>query len=484
MNTFTIDWREPGKPFNRFWEECVGSCHAYTALREDWRQQMRRCRDELGFRYVRFHGLFTEQMGVLVGQGEQRQYSFHNIDSIYDFLLSIGMKPFIELGFMPAALASGEQTCFHYRGNITPPKSQAEWGELIDRLARHLVARYGLAEVRQWFFEVWNEPNLDYFWTGGMDGYFRLYETTARAIKAVDAGLRVGGPATARDGWIPELIEYCRAKDVPLDYIATHQYPTDVALGHWQDMEARMAKAERGILAKLAARSRQQAGGLPLYYTEWSSSPSCRDRYHDEPYAAAFIVKTLADVDGLVEAYSYWTFSDIFEEMAHPATPFHGSFGMLNLHGIPKPSYRAFELLHRLGDRRLAVSGPTGSTVEALACRNGNVLQVLFTNHQIPRAPVATEEIVLELPWPSGAKAPYVSLRRIDDGHANAKGAWVAMGSPEYPSAQELEAIRKASEVIVQTVSAAIHGQSLQIRLVLPPQGVAMVELPLTEVSS
>ncbi len=217
MPTFSINLDAQTIPFPHYWERCVGSCHAAMGLREDWRRQLKNCHDELGFQYVRFHGLLDDDMSVYVQGKNGPCYSFFNIDSIFDFLLGIGMKPCVELSYMPRDLASGTETCFHYRGNVTPPKDYAEWGELIRRLVGHLVDRYGREEIRSWFFEVWNEPNLDYFWRGTREEYFTLYRHSALAIKAIDPGIPVGGPATARNAWIPELREFCRREGLPLD---------------------------------------------------------------------------------------------------------------------------------------------------------------------------------------------------------------------------------------------------------------------------
>ena len=170
----------------------MGSGHAPFALRADWQAQMRRCHQELGFQYVRFHALLSDEMGTLLCEENQLLYLFFNADQIVDFLLSIGMKPFVELSFMPETLASGATTVFSYRGNVTPPKDYDQWATLIQKLVTHWVSRYGAAEVRTWFFEVWNEPNLQAFWTGGQDGYFRLYRCTAAAIKGVDSSIKVG----------------------------------------------------------------------------------------------------------------------------------------------------------------------------------------------------------------------------------------------------------------------------------------------------
>ena len=280
----TVDTRGERTPFPHFWELCVGSCHAVMGLRADWRSQLKKAHAELGFRYVRFHGLLDDAMSVYVKDqwSEAKRFFLFNIDAIFDFLLSIGMKPFIELGFMPTALASGTQTCFHYQANVTPPADYAEWGRLVQTLTQHLVDRYGIDEVREWFFEVWNEPNLPFFWAGTQEEYFKLYEYAARAIKSVDSRLRVGGPATSVNAWIPDMIAFCQRSGAPLDFISTHHYPTDDPLWRnndlpWEEFLKVAGQYERGVLYQMTAKARAEAGDLPLYYTEWNTSAMVPD---------------------------------------------------------------------------------------------------------------------------------------------------------------------------------------------------------------
>ncbi|MEO6993433.1 MAG: glycoside hydrolase, partial [Lacunisphaera sp.] len=194
----------PRGPMNRMYNFCVGAGRANEGLRADWQRQLRRAHDECGFRYIRFHGLFCDDMGVY--QEDKQGHSIYNwqyVDELFDFLQGIGMKPFLELGFMPSALASGPQTIFWYKANVTPPKDYAKWEAFIAAFTRHITERYGSNEVRSWYFEVWNEPNLTGFWMGTTGGkteaefapiaraeYYKLYETTARAIKSVDATYR------------------------------------------------------------------------------------------------------------------------------------------------------------------------------------------------------------------------------------------------------------------------------------------------------
>ena len=158
--TFACDLSAPSQPRRHPWRHCVGSCHAPTALRADWQQQLARAHRELGFRHVRFHGLLSDDMGTLVNQDNQFLFSFFNIDRVFDFLLSIGMRPLVELSFMPATLSSDGNSVFHYRANVTPPRRMADWQLLMTKLVGHWVERYGLDEVAQWPLEVWNEPNL------------------------------------------------------------------------------------------------------------------------------------------------------------------------------------------------------------------------------------------------------------------------------------------------------------------------------------
>jgi xylan 1,4-beta-xylosidase len=467
---FSCDLSQPGTELLHCWEHTVGSCHAPLALRADWQQQLRRCQSELGFRYVRFHGLLSDDVGTLITHNDELLYSFFNADQIVDFLLSIGMRPFVELSFMPTALASGSKTVFQYRGNVTPPRDYKQWSSLIQALVAHWVDRYGLDEVSEWFFEVWNEPNLKAFWSGTQQDYFKLYRVTAEAIKKVSPSLRVGGPATARDGWIEEFLEFCQRGNVPIDFVTTHHYPTD-AMGHEDDdTETQLANSQRGVLREWTQDTRRRAGKLPGYYTEWNSSSNPRDPRHDEPYAAAFVAKTALEASDLVQGYSFWTFSDIFEENYFPSVPFHGGFGLLTLHGIAKPTYRAFELLHRLGHERLLVDGLHG-TASAWVTRDKASVRVLLVNHALPRHPIASVPVRIRLAHALEPSAAWVE--RIDDDHANAKRRWQTLGSPEYLAGPALEQLHEASRLTRQACSWTWHENGVAVEIDLPPHAVA-----------
>ncbi|HUY31150.1 MAG TPA: glycosyl hydrolase [Pirellulales bacterium] len=471
---FRCNLAETTGPLPHFWEHTVGSCHAAMALRADWQAQLRRCHAELGFRHVRFHAVLSDDMGTLMDERNRLLYSFFNADQIWDYLLSIGMKPFVELSFMPTALASGDTTVFHYRSNVTPPKDFKQWAKLIHKLVAHWVERYGVEEVRTWFFEVWNEPNLKAFWPSTQANYFKLYRYTVQAIKEIDDRLQVGGPATAKDEWITEFLDFCEKHHLPADFVSTHHYPTDALGAVGDDTLTQLAHSERGILREWAQKTHCQSRGRPLYYTEWNVSSNPRDPLHDEPYTAAVVVKTMMEANGLVEGYSFWAFSDIFAENYFPSEPFQGGFGLLTLHGVAKPSYRAFELLHHLGAEQCLVDG-SHETVDAWVVRRPSGATVLLDNSALPRHPIDTERIHVQL---TGAAPPRnVYVERIDEDHANAKRRWLEIGKPEFPTAAEVEQLRAASQMVREQQPWKYEDGAVQLELALPPQAIAAVTL-------
>lgn len=396
-----VDGTPPGeKPLHHVWNECLGAGRANEALRADWQQHLREAVEVLGARYVRFHGLFHDDMFVhraTYGGGfappdalPEPVITFSYVDKVFDAILDAGARPFVELGFMPRDLATQTETLFWWKAHCSPPTDMAEWVRLVTATVKHWIERYGLEELRTWPFEVWNEPNLvPHFWTGTRTEYFKLYEATARAIKAIDPQLQVGGPSTSvfvpdaryagetydrsaelstgrapdpdaldwQPVWIRELIDYCAERDLPIHFLSTHLYPTDYAAdGTGSGVKAihrhvdATAQDLRLMQDLIAASPYPDAG---LHITEWSSSPSSRDRSHDTVFAATYITRAFLKGAHLADSISYWTFTDIFEEGGAGLGPFHGGFGLVNEQGIHKPTFHAVAMLARLGDRVL-----------------------------------------------------------------------------------------------------------------------------------
>jgi xylan 1,4-beta-xylosidase len=371
---------------NTFFRRVVGAGRAAEGLRADWQRDLSVAHRECGFEYIRFHGLLHDEMGVY---SEDRHgnpiYNFQYVDALYDAILRIGMRPFVELGFMPQALASGGKSVFWWKGNITPPKDYARWEQLIHALVEHWTDRYGGGEVRQWYFEVWNEPNLNIFWSGDQSEYFKLYKATVRAIKSVSPDYRVGGPATAGHAWVSETIRFAAQNRVPLDFISTHDYGVKgIGFDEGGVQQLSLDSEPNAIIGGVrGARDQIKASALPdlpLYYTEWSTSYSPRDPVHDSYISAPYILSKLKGTDGYADAMSYWTFTDIFEENGPVPSPFHGGFGLMSFQGLRKPAFYAYQFLNRLGDLEL-----TSGDADSWVCRGTHGVQVLFWNFTAPR---------------------------------------------------------------------------------------------------
>ncbi|HTJ79472.1 MAG TPA: hypothetical protein VL357_10800 [Rariglobus sp.] len=459
-NPTSVDLLATPVPFNRFFQRGVGSCHAYLTLREDFREHVRLAQKEIGFGGIRFHGIFTEYVGV-VHHGEDAdgpKLNFQNATKIYEFFVAQGMKPFVELGFMPVRLASGSQTIFDYRGNITPPKDWAQWARLVRRFVTHLVGHFGLAEVLTWHFEVWNEPDLhNTFWTGSMTDYFQLYAETAKAVKSVDERLRVGGPATSKTMWVPDLLAFCAEQRVPLDFISTHHYCVDADLVRGVPegpMYYRGMKGMRGDVERVRAQIAASAfPDVELHFTEWNSCPAHEDVYgKDTAFTAAFALQTIKEVSGLVDSYMWWTVSDIFEESGLSLRPFTGKYGLVNQHGIKKPVFHAFRWLARLYDGEIplahASARATRSTQGDVRVLAWNLPEVIETDlgggDWKTKGETRLDSFVIK-----GLSGRYrVRVWTVDDQRGNALHAWRALGAPDYPKAAEIAAMRAAAEPV------------------------------------
>ncbi|HSE24180.1 MAG TPA: hypothetical protein VLB68_21110 [Pyrinomonadaceae bacterium] len=382
-----VDYRRVRGPHNRFPQLVVGAGRAAEGLRADWQRDLKLVHQECGFEYVRFHGLLQDELGVY---SEDRNgnplYNFQYVDAVYDSILNAGMRPFVEFGFMPEKLATGSKSIFWWKGNITPPRDYAKWEALIHSLVQHWTDRYGLAEVRRWYFEVWNEPNLkDAFWSGDQAEYFKLYDVTVKAVKSVSMDYRVGGPATAGRAWVPETIGHAVQAGVPLDFVTTHDYGVSGrgvdAEGNQQLFLDTSADAiYSGVRAIRAQIKASAMPNLPLHYTEWSTSYSPRDPIHDAYLSAAYIVSRLKGAEGNADSMSYWTFTDIFEENGPVPSPFHGGFGLINFQGLRKPSFYAYQFLNRLGNEELE-----STDQDSWATRGNRGVQILFWNYTPPK---------------------------------------------------------------------------------------------------
>jgi xylan 1,4-beta-xylosidase len=493
----TVDSSVPTTPFPHFWEQTFGSGRAILSLRESYRNDLRSVKQITNFDSVRFHGILMDEVGLydpdrktqnpgLAAQtaNDASVYNFSYIDQIYDGLLANGVRPFVELSFMPKKMASDPNAlhAFWYKQNVSPPKDYKLWDAMITAFAQHLIQRYGIAEVSQWNFEVWNEPNLD-FWVGNpkQPTYFELYAHTAHALKAASPRLRVGGPATAQAAWVGDFLAYCKQHNVPVDFASTHVYANDTALDvfHTQEMIPRdkmVCRAVRKVHDEIAS---SPFPAVPLILSEYNASYGNEPDVTDSIYMGPWLATTISQCDGLVQNMSYWTFSDVFEEQGVVRTPFYGGFGLIAEDSIPKPSFNVFELLHQLGDRRLKLDSESALATKA----SDGGLGIALWNYAPPVGAGATytppplrigPDKTFEIDFPRAAKAAPVTLYRVDSTHGNVVAAFDAMGRPATPTRDQIRLLQKTGALQPPEHVELTNGR---LQVTVPAQGLVLLKL-------
>jgi xylan 1,4-beta-xylosidase len=455
---------------------CIGAGRANEGLRADWQEQLATVQREIGFNYIRMHGLLHDDMGVYrEDKNGNPEYNFQYIDALYDALLKQHIRPFVELTFMPSQLASGPQTIFWWKGNITPPKDPAKWAALIRALVAHFKERYGAEEVQKWYFEVWNEPDLhNLFFTGSVDDYLALYKNTAEAVKAECPACRVGGPASAMPYAFEEAFEkYVVANHVPADFVAAHAYGVTQGYLDVDGSSGTLLDPGPDIVSGRMQHSRElvRASGRPdmeLHFTEWSSAYTPTDYMHDQYHQASFILDKIKRASPYVDSMSYWTFTDIFEENGPRFTPFHGGFGLMNLQGIRKPAYFAFRFLAQLGAEDVKSSdaqswitrSPDGS-VQALVWDYTPIVpphgqtDQSFYKKELPAAGKGTLHIALDH---LAAGRYLVSTYAIGYQKNDAYTAYLQMGAPHQLTPKQVELLNAVSTGVPESVTEAEVG--------------------------
>ncbi len=487
--------RETGS-IKKTWEIMLGSEHLSYMLKGDLgpglraagnglRKANRKFHDEFGVQFIRAHGIFMDDLGVYREDAQGNPvYDWSGIDKVYDMLIADGLKPFVELSFMPTPLAfDPDDTIFFYRGNTSPPKDYGKWAALVAEFANHLIDRYGREEVESWYFEVWNEPDLKSavigrFWHGTDEEYFRLYDVSARALKQVDPRLRVGGPAAATLSIVEPFLRHVTADSgAPLDFLSVHTYFGP--LFTWKPILEKYNRPE-----------------LPVFCTEWGVSPRWGEEINDLPYGAAWLARALIESSQEVEIVSYWTASDHFEELGPPKSLLHGGFGLLGLEEIRKPRYWAFSLLHRLGIRRLHMQGSGdgyGGHVQGWAAsgEDGSIRILLCNVSYDQTKPEATAEtsallrhIALSVAGLPPGKRYLARHYRVDDARSNVYAAWKSLGQPAWPDAAQLAELRRHDSLELmepESELAVPPSGSVELKFDLPMPALSQVELiPLT----
>jgi xylan 1,4-beta-xylosidase len=520
----TANVTQPGQSLKHFWNFCVGAGRANEGLRADWQEQLRMAVKECGFKYIRFHGLYHDDMFVYREEKGRTIYNFQYVDILFDKLLEIGIKPFVEFGFCPRDLASETGTVFWWKGNGSPPKDFAKWGELIRRTMENWITRYGIEEVRTWYFEVWNEPNLNPFFRGTKSQYFELYKTTANVLKEIDPQLRVSGPATSNfvpdarfDGeiedtsqhkvvtsakdinaldwqpvWVKQFLAFCEKENLPVDFVSVHPYPTDWALdehtpGEFKKntREANATPRDLALIKKIVAES--PFPQAEIHCTEWSSSSSPRDFTHDFLQAATYVTKANLESIGSVDSLSYWTFTDIFEEGGAGDTIFHGGFGMINLQGVVKPVFHAYRFLNLLGDELV---GKFSGGVITRDSKTKKISALAF--HYPPEMPQtvlasfesrdkAYETLALGKPDQLQIEISHLKpnakilVETVDKQNGNALAIWEILGKPDNVSREQIKFLQEKAAATKKENFAADENGCFKLQRMLEPWSVVSI---------
>lgn len=473
-------------PFRNCVDYCVGTGRLGLALQKAYQEQLRLVQEGIGFSHIRGHGLFCDDMAIYQEyedrEGKKRaEYNFTYLDMVMDSYRELGLKPFLELGFMPEKLASGGQTVFYWKGNVTPPKEYESWRALVCATLSHLMGRYGAKEVVTWPVEVWNEPNLLGFWKDAdMQEYFRLFEETFAAVKELDSRFRVGGPAICGvddERWMREFLAFCRKEGLRPDFITRHHYTTEPPQvdGHYG--YAKLTDPEESMetlrMTRRIVDGFQEFAGLPIHITEFNTSyiPNCP--VHDTNQNAAYIARLLSCMGDMNESYSYWTFGDIFEENGVPFTPFHGGFGLVANGLIEKPTFWTFAFFKRL--QGVCVHRSEDAVI--VRCEDGSFRGVAW-NLSLERSGRRLE-LTFELPVIAGEKYVLVT-KTVDEACCNPLKGWHDMGEPANPDGEQVWLLREMAKPFVQTKQLET-ADTMNIIIPVQEQGVVYFELKKAE---
>ena len=521
-----IDVKSKGEFFSHYWSVGVGAGRANEGLRAGWLEHLSLVKEHCGFQYVRMHGIFHDDMFVYFQEADGNVvYNWQYVDEVYDRMLDMGVKPFVELAFFPKDIALKDgKTQFWWKANVSVDRNNLKkWHDLVKAFTQHLVDRYGLEEVKTWYFEVWNEPNLTgngAFFHGTRSDYFTLYKEAARAVKSVNEQLKIGGPATSnfvaderhegevmdhkksvfysqdvintkqwKGVWIEDFLRYCEKEKLPVDFVSTHPYPTDYALDPETNRSKNAIRYVNSLrddinwLRKQLAESKYPDAEIHL--TEWSTSPNSRDKMHDILPPAAYIIKSNLDCLGMVNSLMYWTFTDVFEEKGGGESIFHGGFGMINFQGLVKPSFHAYRMLNQLGDEKLYYNDPL---FVSRFSKNGKITAIAFNYPKEYEEAVPSAKNFTNYMSASSKKVNFVLkglrpktiflVETLDKEHGNIYDEYMSIGAPHSPTREETSYLKqKAWDTYKETIEVAEDGSLTLSRELSPWSCVFIKEL-------
>lgn len=479
------------------WRTMIGTTSASAILSADVQQLLRRVQREVGFRTIKFNGILSDDMHIYFQDAEGKSaYSFAYVDKVVDFLLSIGLRPFVQLSFMPEALAKNRRRLFGYL--VSEPASLDRWSELVSALIRHLQERYGREELRQWFFSVWHQPDTtdSMYGFSGDEAFYQFYRATFRAVKECDRGLFFGAPSTYylmqpgyRNWYIP-FLQWCREQDCTPDFLNFCYYDLvfneseggQEAFGFTASMALRESTDGLSGFVTQVRSERHQLGAdaMPLFLTEWNNTPSQQDLLNDTCFKSCYIVKNILENYDRLESFSYWSLTDWMGEAAQPEEMFFGGLGLFTANGVPKAGYYAFTLLRQLGDTLLGRGEGWFATRQGESYRimlyhyrhfshlyaQGERFDMTFTERYTPFSPEQLLDVHLHI---SDAKpGDYIVTETvINRASGSAFDQWLAMGAMALNDGPELDTLAARSVPAINKYTVAAEDGVLRLDAML-----------------
>lgn len=463
----------------------IGNCHAYLMHRLDMVNQLKLIHDETGIKYLRFHGIFDDDMLIIQRLSDYSYYSrmpfshgiyeynFLQVKKVLDNVLKTGFKPFVELSFMPSALAKGKKTGLRYKNNICPPKNYSIYKNFLIDFTNFIIEQYGKEEVEKWKFEVWNEPDLSIFFKGSKSEYFKIYKTAYEALKGVDSNLKIGGPSTSKCKWLKDFINFAENNNCKPDFVTTHHYVGDAfgnifsykdainimttaydckkkkldiatAIQRFFFKEEHYKKWPKSMFKQMDKEAKSEIKDYLLYITEWSTMAVFGSPYHDEKIDASFAIKYALEMDDSIDGAFYWCGSDLFEEQFMINKPFFGGFGMVNNEGIPKPVMYAFKMLNEIPKEEIILEKNESEDIEYHLFKGADDYQLLIFNQDFDYSKHQKYEVTLKIE----GEIQDVKLKRIDDNHVNPKKMWIDFGEPKVLSEKQKHEIIEKSKLM------------------------------------
>lgn len=470
---------------------CIGTGRMGLALAQEYQDQLKLVQEEIGFKHIRGHGLFCDDMAIYQEYEEdgvkKAEFNFTYLDRVMDSYRGVGLRPFLELGFMPGKMAKGTQTIFYWKGNTTPPKDYNAWCNMVQALLRHLMERYGAEEAVRWPIEVWNEPNLWGFWEkADMQEYFKLFHRTFDAVKEVDERFRVGGPAVCGgtdEKWISAFMEYCHDNKLAIDFVTRHHYTIEQPeeIGHYAYSE--LIAPEDGFANLKTSRdiidSFSEYKGLPIHITEFNTSYTPKGVIHDTNLNAALIALQLSRLGDVNESYSYWTFGDVFEETGVPFTPFHGGFGLVANGCIPKPTFWTFAFFKKLkeGDGQCVYKD---DNIVLMKRKDGGYQGVAWniSKRTGDKSEAQTKEPkIMNLSLPVCDEECCILTKTVDEETCNPLKVWHDMGEPSSLSEEQKKLLKESARPYIQTDRMEAEDGRLCVELSLRRNAVVYFEV-------